>query len=168
MKKVVLLEDDLIVARNFTGQLQKWHEQGEALEVDMVLFYDDTVEKEDVEELEGVKQLREDGVEVKWVNIINFDRTMDELYQNKDILFIFDTILLTDESSVFRYRINVSYALRHKADKRIWMYTNAGQEIKDNIDGLFEAMVMDTRIEEGKYELQFRENQEFVAQIRGN
>ena len=48
------------------------------------------------------------------------------------------------------------------------MYTNAGQEIKDNIDGLFEAMVMDTRIEEGKYELQFRENQEFVAQIRGN
>lgn len=167
MKKIILLEDDLGTARKFAWQLRKWKEGNNRFEVSKVLFYEDDLEEDDLEGREDIKRLQDEGIEVEWVNIINFDRVMDRLYKDQDNIFIFDTYLLTDESSIFKYRINISYALNRISDKRIWLYTNAGQEIKDSINELFKDMVIDTRIEESEYTLLFRDNEEFVNCVRG-
>lgn len=167
MKNVILLEDNLKVAEEFIDQLREWKEKGEIdIAIDKLLFYEDNLNAEKVEGLEEVQKIRQKGIKVEWVNVISFDCVMDELYRDPDNLFIFDTYLLSDESFVFKYRINVSYALEKINDKRIWFYTNAGADIKDNIDRIFGDMVMETEIEEGRHILRFMDNGEFVQRVR--
>lgn len=167
MKNVVLLEDNLRVAGEFADQLRGWTEHGEeVVEVNRILFYDDNLSPEKIAKMETVEHLLQKGLEVEWVNVINFDTVMDRLYEDNDNLFVFDTYLLSDESFVFKYRVNVSYALRKMADKRIWFYTNAGADIKDCIDHMFPGMVMETELNEEGHILRFTDNQEFTRKAR--
>ncbi|MGF0032689.1 hypothetical protein ACQRBN_06940 [Bariatricus sp. SGI.154] len=166
MKKVILLEDNLKVAEEFIDQLIEWKEKEKRdIKIDKMLFYEDTLNAEEVKELEGVRSICNKGIDVEWVNVISFDYVMDNLYSDPDNLFIFDTYLLSDESFVFKYRVNVGYALQKINDKRIWFYTNAGADIKDSIDRIFGDMVIETELEEGRHMLRFMDNKEFVQKV---
>lgn len=65
--------------------------------------------------------------QVTIVDYWHFEEKLDELYENTDTLFLFDTDI--DRGAVievFKYRINVRYAMKKKAENqpyRIWFYT---------------------------------------------
>lgn len=141
MKKVILLED-------IPSKLKPLIEQLEVLpgvQVSKVLYYVSGTRADEDEIQQLTNKL---GVEVQIVDAWDFDRIMDELYEDKENIFIFDTAL-EDENEVFDYLINVSYALAKKEDGRIWFYTQAGPYYKSNItkrfpDNVFEAAADDT------------------------
>lgn len=163
MAKVILLEDNLKRAGEFADQLNQWRVEAEKEQiVTRILLYDNSMSSGDVGKLPEIKPLKEKGIDVEWVNIINFNHVLDRLYEETDNLFIFDTYLLSDKSSAFRYRVNVSFALNHIEDKKIWFYTTAGQEIKDNIDNFFGDNVMEVKYADGEYSLRFVDCPEFV------
>lgn len=167
MAKVILLEDNLRRAGEFADQLNQWGEEtGKKQIVTKILLYDNNMSSGDVEKLLERTPLKGNGIDVEWVNIINFNHVVDRLYKEDENLFVFDTYLPSDKSSAFRYRVNVSYALNHDEKKKIWFYTTAGQEIKDNIDSLFKDNVMEVKYADGEYRLKFEDCPEFVQHFK--
>lgn len=168
MKNIILLEDNLDIAEEFAEQLRKWTEQGKKIvTVNKILFYDDNLCSEKIDQIDAVQHLRQIGLDVEWVNVINFNTVMNRLYQDDNNLFIFDTYLLSDDCFFFKERINVNYALQKIEDKRIWFYTTAGDEIKGCIDLMFPDKVMKAETIEKKHVLHFKDNQEFIRKAMG-
>lgn len=147
MKKIVILEDRPSRLKNFIQVINQDPDNG--MEVDRVYYYHPKL-RQDSEEIAILGQ--ELHVDVQVVNLWNFEKMLDELYQKQDFLFIFDTDLGEMlEENVFSYRINVNYAMRKKnADKeyKIWFYTVAGPDFEKAVKRVFPEHVLEAHLED--------------------
>ena len=112
--------------------------------------------------------------EVIPVNFLSFENVIDKLYEEKNTVFVFETVLGDYTEAVFSYRINISYAIYKKEkckninDQRIWFYTVAGKEDKARIDELFGNYVIEAKVSDknSKYiELNLEGNKRFYEAI---
>lgn len=159
MKNIILLEDKPKRLREFISKTNKSKESNQ-LEVEQVLYYNPDLAQES-EEVQELKRMLE--VDVKVVNIWNFDDTLNELFEQTDNLFIFDTdINEDDEVKIFTYRINVSFALRKQREGRIWFYTVSGPDFEENIRKTFPKEVIQAELDENQQlDLKWKECESF-------
>lgn len=152
MKKIVILEDRPERLKKFIQNINRNNMND--MNVDKVFYYHPKLRQED----EKIVELRQElDVDVQVVNLWNFEKKMDELYREPNILFIFDTDLgEVLEENVFSYRINVNYAMRKKnidPTYRIWFYTVAGPDFEKDIKKVFPDHVIEAHIGEEQIEL---------------
>lgn len=163
MKNIILLEDKPDRLKNFIRRINN-EKQSNQMAVGQVLYYNPSLEQES----DAVETLKNDlNVDVKVVNIWNFDDTLNDLFKQADNLFIFDTDLNEKmEVNVFTYRINVNYALQRQAKGRIWFYTVSGPDFKENIQKTFPEEVIEAELENGQLDLKWKECDSFQNAIQ--
>ena len=167
-KKIVFLEDKPKRLAQIIPEMIKRNE----IERVEVLYYAPEISQDSDEVKELEKELK---AEVKVLNLLNFDKILDELYAQPDNLFVFDTVLTTNpvEIEIFEYRVNVSYALRKREQLtkpgqllRIWFYTVAGLNYQNSIDELFGEYALQAKIVEDNLKIGFDENETFVEALQ--
>lgn len=163
MKSIILLEDKPERLKEFVSKINEDKESNQ-LEVELVLYYNPSLAQESKEVQELKNTLK---VDVKVVNIWNFDDTLNELFEEKDCLFIFDTDLNEKlEVNIFTYRINVSYALRRRDEGRIWFYTVSGPDFRKNLLQTFqEKVIMADLDEDQQLNLKWKECDSFQKAV---
>ena len=162
MKNIVLLEDKPARLGKFISKINR-NKESNQLGVDLVLYYNPSLAQESEEVQELKKTL---NVDVKVVNIWNFDDTLNELFDRTDSLFIFDTDLNEDmEENYFNYRINVNYALRRQNDRRIWFYTVSGPDFEENVQKTFPEKVIQAVLNENQLDLKWKECDSFKTAV---
>lgn len=166
-KKIIFLEDKPEKLTQVIADMQLI----DGIDAIEVLYYNSKKPQNPEKVSELAKILH---VEVKAVNFMSFENVLDELYEQPDNLFIFDTVLNEEEYhwETFTYRNNISYALRKKEqngdeNQRIWFYTTVGYDIKERIDDLFGTYVMQAQAEDNnKFKLYFDANTKFSEAIQ--
>lgn len=163
MKNIILLEDKPERLRKFISNMNG-NEKSNNLKVEQVLYYNPILEQGSSEVTDLKNEL---NVDVRVVNIWNFDDTLDDLYKQKDNLFIFDTDLNEKmEENIFTYRINVNYALRRPNKRRIWFYTVSGPDFKENIQKTFPEEVIEAELKENQLDLKWEECASFKKAVQ--
>ena len=165
MKNIIMLEDNPARLKNFIGNINEG-EKPEGMDIGQVIYYNPNLEQDSEEITELEKELK---VDVKVVNLWNFDEVLNILYAQENNLFIFDTDLNEKlEENVFSYRINVSYAMRKKDEDRIWFYTAAGPDFERNIEQAFSGYVIPVDVDEDQQlDLKWRDCESFQRAING-
>lgn len=106
-------------------------------EIKMIYYHgdrDEPTKKQGVEE-----ECRRLHIELKDVENLGFEKELDELYADPDIVFFFHLSLPGDRSQYFGDRINVIYAKKKQdaGENRIWFYTTAGVDSINLINRTF-------------------------------
>ena len=131
--KLVVLENRPWVIRDMVKKVKEC----EADEV-LVLYYRDGTRND--ERIEQIKAEYEEE-QVRWeeIDALCFNKKMDELFEDKQRVFLFD-LELNDKAEYFEERINVQYATNRfeQGDKRIWFYTTSSDYDIDKINKEFE------------------------------
>lgn len=163
MKNIILLEDKPDRLKNFIARIND-EKESKQLGVRQVLYYSPCLDQESKEVTDLKNTLK---VDVKVVNIWNFDDTLNDLFKQADNLFIFDTDLNEKmEVNVFTYRINVNYALRRQEKERIWFYTVSGPDFKENIQKTFPGEVIEAELDENQLNLKWEECDSFQRVVQ--
>lgn len=165
MKNIILLEDKPERLKEFISNING-NEKSNNLKVEQVLYYNPSLEQGSSEVTDLKNEL---NVDVRVVNIWNFDDTLNDLYKQEDNLFIFDTDLNEKmEVNVFTYRINVNYALRRQDEGRIWLYTVSGPDFKENIQKTFPGEVIEAELKENQLDLKWEECDSFKKAVQSS
>ena len=132
--RIVILED---YPDRLAGTVQQLNDICPGCEVDVLCYNPQNDYGTKTEELR-----QKLSCNVTIVNYWNLEEQLDELYNDPDTLFLFDTDI--DRGAVievFEYRINVRYALKKRDDEgeqsyRIWFYTTV-EHLKRAIERTF-------------------------------
>lgn len=130
--KITILEDRPWIVQKMAKKISEIEEVSEIL---WVFYYNG-------EENEAAKIMHKyfpNGAIWRQVNDIEFEATMNELFEDDKRLFFFD-LALNDKAEYFEERINVKYAQKRfrEGDKRIWFYTTSDAFNINKINKQFE------------------------------
>ena len=129
MKRIVIFEDSLENTVAYVGELYKLPS---VLDVQILLYCVNTAIA-----LERIKELKErfsEKTHIEAVTLWNYEEKLDNFYEQKNTLFLFDMNLNGDGSTMFSNRINVMYARKKMQSDakrkypKIWFYTTTKAE----------------------------------------
>mgnify|MGYP004566061441 CR=1 FL=1 len=131
---VTILEDRPWAVRKMVDEISKIEGVSERT---LVFYCDSDKKKNDATEV--MRKYQFDGVECYWVDDVEFESTMNKLFEDDKRLFFFD-LALNDKAEYFEERINVKYAQKRfrEGDKRIWFYTTSDTFDINKINKQFE------------------------------